>query len=264
MGLLYENGITNGAGFFEYDRALFHLAQSNYKAALTLLDKAIADSPRNFHFYKCRAYAKAKVKDYAAALVDIELFLLHFKKDNLHPTGLQGNESILFAKAFCLAEAGQLEESLLTIDQYLLRMRFDKRAYYLAGVVECRLGNFDKAIERLNTALGKQAGDFSFLYLTTEQLLAMKLLEWLQTVPVEKSLDNEPGAGSQQFPLGFYPYYFIDLEGKMSEAYSRLKRMDALLSEDEVYSRANDTYFDYKTCQRCQMAPCHCSDPDFD
>jgi len=258
MPNLYVKGTLYWQGTFDEQRALYHLAKNEYADAIECFNKAIAVSPNNFYFYEGRAYAYTRTGEYTAALADIERYLACFQISGSHPTGLQGSESILFPKSYCLAESNQLEEALLAIEEHLTKRRFNKRASYLAAIIECRLGLYSRAIDRLNTALGKEEGDFPHLYLTREKNSALNLLEQLKSGVLNHSILSK-----DNFPIKYYYYYYINMPSRISEGYSYVTRMMSH-NEQEHLGTHSYAYQEARMCNRCQMSPCHCSDPDLD
>lgn len=117
-----------------------------------LIDKAVELSPSEYLGYRgwCRLQF---LRDYKGAIKDIETL----KKTVDYDIGFcqNGNYHLEVALALCYKELGQLEKAKTIINNYLISTNYSEGLYdyYHLAVIEYQLGNYQTAIDLLNTQL---------------------------------------------------------------------------------------------------------------
>lgn len=239
-----------GLGYSDSCKGLFDLYNEKYKSALQRFNVAISVSPNNFIYYERRACTKLVLGDIEGALKDVDTFFKLFR-----PVYHQlSADSCSVIECCCLLLDNQLVNALAEMRKFH-RYTIDYRIVaYLKGLALIKLKSYDEALKAFNFAT--EDPEWSMYGDLPVQLYehAANLMKSILTTDFDFTDRNGV------VKLSDWRYLFSRVWSECCEVSNHINKKH---NNDANEDRRIPPILNEKMCARCQMSPCHCSDPDW-
>lgn len=253
MRNFYENYSLVDAGRPDSDRGLYELFNNRYSNAKKHFDLAITASPRNLFFYERRACVNIMLKLFEEAIADIDTYLMLFKP-NYYVSSKYGVYNL---KIISLISLNKLAMALELTEELLSLFPGSVKTHYFTGIIYSKSNDFASALSSFKLANPATSYGSNKLPIHTHRHV-LKLIDFLSNQDFLKTGKVDDKLFSITYPASFFGEV-------MHEGRQAIEYLDRISGKRYHTPAAN--FIDYtntKTCERCQMSPCHCSDPDLD
>ena len=242
------------SGYFANLNGLIDLSRGQYASALHHFNAALSANPKNFLYYERRACTNLLLGNVEDAIKDVEAHTKFFRP----VYQVFDADSCLIIKCFCLFIGGYLEGFLgearkfRRYGQYRMHYRV---VSYLNGLALIKVKMYEEALAALMFAVDK-INQAPYGELPKElHYHSEELINYLSSGNFDSA--NKIGI----LNISQWRSFFRDVAKDCEYA---VKKSDKNFGQPANYQRIMPAIFNEKTCGRCQMSPCHCSDPDFD